>query len=74
MAKTIAVDSRGRTNLGRSAREGAYRLTERPDGALLLEPVRVLTEAEIADLRRRNVETAIDQTHAGTAETVERSW
>ena len=50
MEKTIAVDTRGRTNLGKSAHQGTYRLTKNPDGSILLEPVRALTETEIARL------------------------
>lgn len=67
---TIDVDARGRTSLGKAARPGPYRLTERPDGAILLEPVQVLTEAEIAVLKNEHVSRAIDATFDGTAETV----
>lgn len=74
MTITIEVDARGRTALGKVARPGPYRVTERPDGAILLEPARVLTEAEIAVLSNPHVSDAIKATFDGTAETVEVDW
>ena len=72
---TIEVDARGRTALGKIARPGPYRVTEQANGALLLEPARLLTEAEIAVLGNAHVSAAIKATFDGTAETVKpENW
>ena len=47
----VEVDNRGRINLGRRAAGKTFRVTPNRDGSILLEPVRLMTEAEIAALR-----------------------
>lgn len=48
--RRIEVDQRGRVNLGPAAAGKTFRVTRRPDGSILLEPARVLTETEITAL------------------------
>lgn len=71
---TIEIDQRGRTSLGRSAKAGTYRVTTRADGAVVLEPARVLTEAEIAVLSNPELSRTIAAGHAGTLPTAPYSW
>jgi hypothetical protein len=52
-SKIVQVDSRGRVGLAPFVREGAYLVTKRPDGALLLEPAVVMTEAELARIKKK---------------------
>lgn len=71
---TIEVDSRGRTALGKVAERGTYKATRRPDGSVLLEPARVLTEAEIAVLADPTISAAIKAAHAGTSTSTPYDW
>lgn len=75
MEKTIAVDSRGRTNLGKAAQQGTYRLTKNDDGSILLEPVRALTKTEIALLAAHpNITESLIAAQDGTAKGVSFDW
>lgn len=74
MTVTIEVDSRGRAALGKIARSGTYRASVRPDGAVVLEPAQVLTDAELQILRHPEVAQALESTFAGTPETVDYDW
>ena len=48
----VESDERGRVSLGsRGKARQQYRLTEQPNGALILEPAVVLSEMEVAYLR-----------------------
>jgi hypothetical protein len=48
--RRVEVDQRGRVNLGSAAAGKTFRMTVRGDGTILLEPARVMTEAEIRAL------------------------
>jgi hypothetical protein len=66
MSSLVVTDSRGRATLG--PRERAFKVTELDGGALLLEPVRVLTEVEFAVLQTPGL---VDQVNASMARPTE---
>ncbi len=55
----VVTDARGRATLG--PKESTFKLTELEGGALLLEPAHVLTEIELAVLRKTGL---VDQINA----------
>ncbi|MDR1118466.1 MAG: hypothetical protein LBL01_04120 [Bifidobacteriaceae bacterium] len=73
--ETIEVDSRGRAALGKVAQPNkTYRATTKPDGSILLEPARLVTEAELAVIARPELMKELAATFDGTAETVAVDW
>lgn len=74
MSITVEIDARGRVALGKIAHSGTYRASLRPDGAVVLEPARVLTETELAVLRHPEVADELDAAFAGTAQGIEYDW
>ncbi len=75
MTNMVRVDARGRVALGKLADAGLYRTTRRSDGAVILEPVHVMTDAELAAATNPPVATALDAAFAGdTSATVAYDW
>jgi hypothetical protein len=75
MTALVRVDERGRVALGKVADAGDYRATRRGDGSVILEPVHVVTEAELAVLRNPVVIGALDAAFEGDAsKSVEYDW
>lgn len=68
------IDAGGRTILGRLARAGTYRATVREAGTMLLEPARLVTDAELAVLANPEVAQRIARVldHPETAVTWDR--
>jgi hypothetical protein len=59
----LRSDSRGRLSLSKYLQpDRTYRATKHPDGTVTLEPVTVLTEAELADLKEGLAQSARGET------------
>lgn len=57
---TIEVDERGRTTLGRGrVRPGQYSVTVEPDGSVLLQPGRFVTDQQMQLMARPDILEAI---------------
>lgn len=57
---TVDVDKRGRTSLSRvGVRPGTYAATLGPDGSVLLQPARLVTEHQLQLLARPDILAAI---------------
>ena len=57
---TVDVDERGRTSLGRGrVKPGRYAVTVEPDGSVLLQPGRFITEQQMQLVARSDILEAI---------------
>lgn len=76
MQKIMAVeaDNRGRVLLGKGAAGTTYRMSQAPDGAILLEPARLYTETEIAALANPRIAEGLRAAKDGTFKGVEFEW
>jgi hypothetical protein len=73
--ESIEVDVRGRAALGKVAQPNrTYRATTRSDGSILLEPARLVTDAELAVISQPELMRQLTDTFAGGAQTVSIDW
>jgi len=66
----IDTDSRGRASLGRPGRR--YRMTETPDGTVILEPASIITDLERRFLANTELQAQIAYARAHPEQAVER--
>lgn len=73
MTMTVA-DNRGRVLLGKDLAGSTYRVTEHPDGAILLEPAKVVSLTELAALANPRIAEGLKAAKDGTAKGVPFDW